>query len=248
MKKTLFFLFGLLTVASCFAQIKTTKVASPVKNKVVFDSTKNFLGDANVESYQGQLLYVLPKRKSLQLDYWDFVPKAKYTDVANKYFYVTNVQKGTEPLAEYIFTLEEKDNPTNIKKYEYNEHSDVSFPFLVVSHYNWLKKQCIGKKFIIYDALINPYDIVTGEKIKIIDDTKIIWECSDVTIVDNEDQAFALILKSGNITTYITVEDYKSYNGSDKLNLRGVYTKSEWDKGVSKNGLGWMKKKLHRQK
>ena len=42
-----------------YCQIGTTDVAAPKQQEVVavFDSTRNFLGNDNVYSYKGQLLY-----------------------------------------------------------------------------------------------------------------------------------------------------------------------------------------------
>ena len=77
-KRTFFIVTLLLTSLSGFCQIGTTDVAAPKLKKevvVVFDSTKNFLGADNVFSYEGQLLFVLPRTKGLEkYGYYDFEP------------------------------------------------------------------------------------------------------------------------------------------------------------------------------
>ena len=109
-----------------YCQIGTTDVAAPKQQEVVavFDSTRNFLGNDNVYSYKGQLLY------------------DKKNDV---YYYVDSVNMHVTYgfRTEYHFYLSEKDNQNKHLKITYDPRYEHTFPYIVVSHFNYLKKKYI---------------------------------------------------------------------------------------------------------
>ena len=255
----------------CFSQITTTSVSTPKKQEkiIVFDSTKNYLGENDVFSYKGQLLYVLPLSKSIESYGYRYFYKidcnpllgmnycsgrygeraeksefnTRYEDLVNKYFYVDSISK-YKPVSvlddyNYLFYLTEKKNPSNRCCYVYDPNSDFDFNFLVVSHFNYLKENFVGKKFIIAKNYIRGNDIISGDTIIIPDETKMSWTVTDVSILDDEYRNLEMIIKSGNITSCVTVTSF--LDGLSPDDTRRIFEKKEWDKLVATYGYSMMK-------
>lgn len=124
-----------------------------------------------------------------------------------------------------------------------------SFPFVVLSHFNYLKDRYVGKQYIIQSEFrIHPIDIITGDSIKIKDDTQIIWAVTDLTIIENKNimaMELAFIVKNGNATTYIEAEEFaKSFENNGR---RYIYETTEWNSLVKKYGLVMMKLVLNEE-
>lgn len=210
------------------AQIGTTEVAMPKVTKIaVFDSSYNFLGRNNVESYAGQTLFVLPGKYAFY--------NRPYEKYGGRYFLVDSVENVN--WIEWKFYLTDKNDPTihNVFTYEYKER--IKFPFLVVSHFNYLKEKFVGKKVIISDyALYRNYDIVTGDTINIKQWGKRVWECTDITIIKDDITPVVAIVKSGNITAAIPIRKLGLSDEESRNDIKYVYLKSEWDRLVAKYG------------
>lgn len=183
MKKFLLILLSYTTFYSALAQITVshaTRKEEPINNKVIpYDSTKNWLGNKNVKSYIGQILYV----KELS-DFWKgrgyegfkvtkephySIPNGgrwgesaaesnyntKYENLVGKYFIVLDVQAHSmqkeNPLFEHYwyFKLQNRDNANETLWFEYSGQYEHSFPFIVVSYFNNLKNLFLGKKYIL---------------------------------------------------------------------------------------------------
>lgn len=177
MKKIIITLVLCIVSSVCFGQIsiKETKQIEEPEERVVFDSTKNFLGMFSVESYQGQVLFVRPKESSSQANGYDNFKKwpydiskfsayqvhyghdaesshfnTNYWDLAYKYFIVDSVVKlrGGYEYGKYILYLTERDNIENKCCFVYDPKMKYDFPFLVVSHYNFIINNYVNKEFM----------------------------------------------------------------------------------------------------
>lgn len=208
-----------------YCQIGTTDVAAPKQQEVVavFDSTRNFLGNDNVYSYKGQLVY------------------DKKNDV---YYYVDSVNMHVTYgfRTEYHFYLSEKDNQNKHLKITYDPRYEHTFPYIVVSHFNYLKKKYIGQEVIVYKRFLDKYDIKTGNPIDVNDDTKTYWKVKEITILNNKYRSFVLVLENASQTATFEV-DRLTMPGNNKV----LYLKSEWSRLCSKYGASMMKTALHQQ-
>lgn len=267
--------FLLSMVLTCFCQIGTTNVAQPIKEditEIVFDSTRNYWGRVNISSYTGQLLFVLPQAKGLEKwGYSNFKPidynhssyenvhygrnseaseyNTKYEDLANKYFHVDSVVRYKNKLLsledDNIFYLTEKDNPANRCCFVYDSEYKHNFPFMVVSHFNYLKNKFIGKKFIIAGHLLKMHDIITGNHIVISNETKVFWTVMDITIVNDDNRKLSVIVTNRDMTSCVSIDNFE-----DALNLDGrrqIFEKNEWDKLVLTYGLPMMQTVMSRK-
>lgn len=254
MKNGIVLITILLVSFPCFCQIGTTDVAAPKQQEaiVVFDSTKNFLGTDNVFSYEGQLLFVLPVSKGLEkYGYRGFEPAGKksnngslskvdYEELAEKYFYVEKVSEYNDVLRKkYIFYLTEKDNSENRYWFYYDPQFKHSFPFFVVSHFNYLRNRYIGKKFIIAWNYLKSHDIITGDTVVVPNDAKMVWTATDISIVNDDYRKLSVIVKNGNTTSCVSVDSFE--DALSQGDARRVFEKSEWDKLVSTYGFSTMK-------
>ena len=201
-----------------------------------YDSTKNFLRRKNVPSYVGQVLYVkgLPDniRKRGYADFRttqqpaqnkdiygipapDSPSNTRYEDLAEKSFIVTNVEPDKRAHDRYFpsdryywFRLQNKEDENDIVWFQYDGDHERSFPFVVMSYYNYLSNTFKGKKYVLsYNGngndIITPIiatDFNTGETI--IQNKKDRWECIDITI-DDRTYNLCVLLKNqkGNITS-----------------------------------------------
>lgn len=159
------------------AQITTSHAKQkPVEaTKVPFDSTKNWLGNENVTSYIGQLLYVNGKSEKLSEygysnfknekepskwdDRWGQPAKSshyntKYEDLYGKYFLVVDVQPDSKQKSDYFkenawwFKLQNRDNPDEVVWFEYDGKFELEFPFITVSYFNFIKNSIVGDKYV----------------------------------------------------------------------------------------------------
>lgn len=161
------------------AQITMSHAAKPVDKEeliAAYDSTKNYLGNTNVRSYVGQLLYVNGKSETLQgYGYDNFKTEkepgalsgrygnpaassgfnTKYEDLAGKYFVVLDVQPHSKQKeGSYVygkkwwFYLQNRDDESDTVWFEYDGEFEHTFPFITISYFNYLKNSFLGKKYI----------------------------------------------------------------------------------------------------
>lgn len=264
MKKFIFILVAVFaTTFSSYSQITTsTAYIKPNEPKnVTYDVTKNFLGTENVTSYIGQVLYVNGKSEQLQKWGYEYFKttkvkhydsnhrygnpsvesqyRTKYEDLFGKYFKVLNVDKNETGEEYYIFTLQNRDNKNDIVYFNYNGKYEHTFPFIVVSHFEWLKNNLINKKYhltynVKNDKFFGRYaadkDFITGNDISHnMDD---IWECIDITIEDRY-HTLVMLLKNqnGNIITYDTQYLHNSIDGEVT-----ILTDDDYQKLITKYG------------
>ena len=274
--KRLALIITTLTIAlNVNAQIEVTAVAVPQQETPqvpAFDSTRNFLGTLNVQSYTDQILFVLPKAKEKikwGYEYFkpiDYNPKdhfsryshygndsekskynTRYEDLTGKYFRVDSISE--KNYTEYYFYLTNTKDETDRCCFIYGALYKHSFPFVVLSHFNYLKDRYVGKQYIIQSEFrIHPIDIITGDSIKIKDDSQIIWAVTDLTIIENKNimaMELAFIVKNGNATTYIEAEEFaKSFENNGR---RYIFETTEWNSLVKKYGLAMMKLVLNEE-
>lgn len=229
------------------AQISTTKVAAPSKAspvKLVFDSTYNYAEPDKVESYIGQILFALP------YDYKGSLSWRTEYQYSGQYFIVDSVVKrdvsnwdDNKYLYEsWQFYLTNKDNPDITTKFVYETWNDKywkrrfgNFPFLVMSHYNYIKKHYVGKQ-VITQLIYDNRDIVTGDTLIIPNMEKKVWTVQKVSILETKYKPLALIVTSGNSTAAIPIEYLRLADAQTNRYPKIVYLKSEWDKLVSTYG------------
>lgn len=211
-KQLLSTLVTILTVASTFGQISTTKVAPVSDNaaKTPYDSTKNFLGK-DVDKYLGLELYVKGKAKSLRdYGYRDFVLDykndkltdqsniykrndkyaTKYDELAGKYFKVLEIIKHPKAASNeelygsvFYFKLEEKETK-DIVYFKYDSRFEIAYPFIIVAYFE-KQKQYIGRDFVLLGK--NSFNIGKPTNDfktgKEVDiTTGCVWKVKDVTI------------------------------------------------------------------
>lgn len=260
MKKTALLVLTLIIASTINAQIGTTTVAVPQQKeqKPVFDSTKNFLGATNVQSYVGQILFVKPKSlPEYGYDYFkpiNYNPKGynishygrdseksrfntRYEDLVEKYFKVDSIKE--KDYFSYIFYLTNTKDTSDRCCFIYSSNYEHTFPFIVLSHFNFLKERYVGKNYIIQSNFLHSSDIITGDSIIIKDGSQLTWTIIDLTIINNKYKNFAFVVKSGNMTTYVDVDSFeRTFETDDR---RCIYEKKEWDNLVKKYGLAMMK-------
>ena len=212
--RKVFFIISLyiFTLNGIYSQITTTKIINKeeVSTGSPYDGTVNFLG-TNAEKYVGQELYVIGKPKSLQeYGYDGFYTNCKknyrsstyksnsrykstYSELAGKYFKVLEVIKQTDDSERFFLKLEQKESK-EIVYFDYYSKYYTSFPFMVISYFDNLKKSYIGKEYIVRTKWSpETKDIKTGNLISKLDDK---WKCVDLTI---EEENFHTVLILENI-------------------------------------------------
>lgn len=254
-------------VTSAVAPVKVKKTVKKTE-VVVFDSTK-YRND-NIPSYLDQTLFVLPQRKWDQRNGYDHFYKicefnleqfshigyehygqdaddsfrsTRYEDLAMTYWHVDSIVSVWDEHFEvlrHMFYLSNVNEPESTCAFEYNPRYDY-FPFIVLSHYNYLKKNYVGKQFIVDRNHLYKYDLSTGDSIMVTDDTKTIWTAEDLNVISNEngDQYLGMLLKQGNKRTFVSIDRFESGLG------RSIFEKKEWDKLVATNGLDMVKTAFH---
>ena len=193
MKKLLAFTMGLLFFSPVFSQITVHSMPEPEEVKIApYDSTKNFLGKWGAETYTGQILYVVGKPSSLRKYGYDnfyskkakgsgclygvelgtFATGAPYESLAGKYFIVKSVEEIGAYTGRYWFMLENRDKAEDIAWFYYYGEYEHAFPFIVLSHFDYLKQRYIGKEIIEFSKnTSNEYEVQ-------------IKKCTDIGIED----------------------------------------------------------------
>lgn len=271
MKKTALLVLTLIIASTINAQIGTTTVAVPQQKeqKPVFDSTKNFLGSTNVQSYVGQILFVSPVTlgsheygyenfKPIDYDPNDFYSRRShygrnseksiyntlFEDLAGKYFRVDSISETS--YTQYLFYLTNTKDEADRCCFIYSALYKTSFPFIVLSHFNYLNERYVGKQYIIQsDFYIHHIDIITGDSIKIEDDPKNLWTATELTIINSKQKVFAFVIKNGNMTSYIDAERFA--HAFDTDSRRYIFEVTEWNSLVKKYGLAMMKLVLNEE-
>ena len=143
-----------------------TKSRAQESDVMPYDSTKNFLGNSNVKSYKGQILYVKGVSLNLQeygydnfystksrgdgcrygVPYGTFATGSPYDSLVGKYFIVKNIDDEKWYIGQYWFQLENRDDPNDTAWFYYDAKHEFSFPFIVLSYFEYLKQRYIGKE------------------------------------------------------------------------------------------------------
>lgn len=152
----------------------------------------------------------------------------KYEDLVGKVFIVKDVQPDSRQKVysddnpfnnDWWFQLENKNDPADIVWYRYDgDLSFRSFPFITMSHYEYLKANIIGQQFIapfkseeenpsIKPDLAN-FDYYTGEKIqKSITD---VWTAIDVAIEDKDFDLVIIVRNQHGATSAFETDNFES--------------------------------------
>lgn len=269
MKKLFFLTMLVLVYSQANCQIGTTsvKVQKAEKEIIIFDSTRNYYKGMNMQSFSGQVLFVLPDKGDDEYGYSEFkvgnynpqsdrfsddtkrygnpAPKSSYNtrkeDLAGKYFMVDSVLEHERygSTGVYLYLTNTK-NPSD--KCCYMLGADFEFPFLAVSHFNHLKSRYVGNKYVIRERppFMKMRDIISGDTIIIKEPSGSIWEVIDITILEETPQWLVVILKRGNETTYFNAEWFERF---ESMGLYGrIVEKSMWDMYVKEYGLSMVTK------
>jgi hypothetical protein len=218
---------------------------------IVYDSSKNYIGNYEDPSvYKGQTLFLPGKSESLRkYGYDDFLidmngssyskdneyKEGDYNSLANTYFDVIDVLK--KSYGEYYLKLKnQKDN--TICYFKYSNRFEHAFPFIVVSYFEYVKNNNVGKKIVTrginWFSRDEPMsDMNTGEIINF--EPGIIWEIKGLTIEQKYyNLSFILENEKGNQITFTSIDnlpysnvglyydDVKEYEGTD-----------DWDKIIN---------------
>lgn len=234
MKKRSITLMLILFISTIsFAQIgilKTNKNEHDKKVEIDCPDTllTNFLSE-DVYCYKNQLLYVLPKTKSLQKYGYDYFYKTKkmekkyaccqsynsrYESLANRYFYVTEINHHPKYktsilyAGKYYFTLKDKDTD-EIVYFEYSSKYEDSFPFLSVTYFEKHKNDMNGTKIIlrggnwrgrISSEYDKIYDINNGKEVLL--DTGEVWTVGELVVEDKYNTlSYVISNNKGEVTT-----------------------------------------------
>ena len=247
MKKVTFALVLCLICTTIYGQIEVRNTSRPEPKKEIeaFDSTLNFLGTKNVESYKGQLLFVIPavipdygyenfqeyvdyKQLKYKSDWKHYGNNAKssqfktaYEDLNGKYFIVEMVEPyGEKVYHKYVFALVNKDNVKDKCYFIYSGLYEHTFPFLVVSHYNYLAKTYIGNRYVICNK-----------------DGKIDqWKCNNIIVPEKPFRSVVKMeLSCASDTIYKDECDFiLSEHGQH------IFEKKEWDEMIKVYGEEYM--------
>lgn len=189
-----------------------------------YDSTRNFLGDHNVESYIGQVLYLKPQPRALQGEGYDNFYTSDFSATSDQYdrryilcpygdmynfrssydslvhtkFVVIDVEPYTAEYnsfwPQYLFTLEDINQPGQICKYLYNAKCEWTFPFVTLSHYYFLMNTFYGQEIVCWNN-INNINLIDSSIIPPSEEPFRYWNCIDVDI-DDESGQLSLFLQS----------------------------------------------------
>ena len=238
-----------------FAQITTTKVAEKKEeiSTEPYDSLQNFLGK-DVYKYIGQDLYLKEKyESSRKYGYSDFVIDyqykgyslkenvykccdsygSKYDDLAGKYFKVVAVHKHPKAEESEKFYLELIEKESGDKVYfEYDTQLKLSFPFIVVGFFEKVKNIVVGQKFVFANIVFeSSTDIQTGDSITNTSNQR--WECTDLTIVENN-YTLSLVVKNSHgqsttISYFVRFISWgKTYTEKEANTYEQKFGKTNW--------------------
>lgn len=265
MKKFLLLIWMICFVINSSAQITITQIKAedtPKKESIEYDSTKNWLGDKNIKSYIGQTLYVNGKKDIFEKREWgyaDFYAErepvlhkpygnisvnseyhTKYEDLVGRYFVVDEIHQGKfKSFGHWWFLMHEKNNPEEKVWFKYSEEFEHTWPFIVVSYFEYLKKKCIGEKY--FSSETNKEDIKTGKPIVL--SLNEFWECVDVTIEDKSYDLALVVKNQKGETSFIEVHSL----GKQENGTYIVYEKLVYDDYVKKFGITNMNKIMQRK-
>lgn len=174
-----------------------------------------------------------------------------YTDLENKIFTITSYEKSAEQYPTHMFTLTEKDNPSNMCNYIFKHDYEYNTTFATMVHYQLLRDSCIGKEYIFDEYCLPLQDIETG--LNIPNRQYLVWRCDDI-ITSPETGKLTMKLSSGNYHSYLrsetgamehstshsVLEDVTSWRGISSPDLDhkmiNAYSKKIWDQYVEKYG------------
>lgn len=129
----------------------------------------------------------VPPKSESYIEYDIGGGRSVYDSLVGKYFKVLDVHKHPDAERnEYLYgkkrfleLIEKKSGDTVF--FEYDGKYDFSFPFVVVGHFEYLKKKHVGKSYIINTNYFKgSTDFTNGKELTIIPGQK--WTCTDVTI------------------------------------------------------------------
>ena len=177
---------------------------------------------------------------------------AKY--LAHRTFIVDKIRQVTDSPEEFIFFMHDKKTGENVN-YLYNIHgvdnSDAhgfwsfpDFPFLTISHFNYLIKKYKGKPLIVSAHSFStnqegsysfaPKDINTGETIQLPEADYYQFKVEDI-VLDESRGELCYQLSDGTHRFYQSM--MMSYNEpSHSGRASRIFLKSDWDKLVNKYG------------
>lgn len=252
---------------SAYAQIPTISVAEKYQEKHIttktrYDSTENCPKN-QFSLLVNQEIYVLPLGKEEKdSGYKDFKTakfniktdkrtakrfgspaindktRTKAEELENKIFLVKDIDHSNDSHPAYCLHLIEKGNPTNECKYVFEYASSFDKTFIAMSHYNYLKSQCIGKNFYFDNCCLPENDSRTGEKLN--NRTLHSWNCKDI-IISPESGQITMLLTYGNSETYLRKSSAVNFLAKDGVYIFYLmtlaYSEEEWNKKVEKYGV-----------
>ena len=115
--------------------------------------------------------------------------RSVYDSLVGKYFIVLNVHKHPKAESDYylygekqFLELKEKKSGDTIF-FEYYTKYKSKFPFVVLGHFEYLKKKYVGQSYIMYtNSVRGSTDYTNGKELTVIAGQK--WTCTDVKIED----------------------------------------------------------------
>lgn len=228
MKRLLILIISISSSLVSYGQISSYSSASKRQMPVSagFDSTKVQWADNIAESFIGQVLIGYCDHEWSNYVSGEFYTKNDINDknrymgngytktkkeaIEGKSFIVSDVQKNSLC---YMFELKEQNSNSKSKSIWYKWDGIFNGPFIVLSYYNYLKANYIGKKIIPIRRTkpdvrnttfyINATDLKTGEEI--IYDPTDIWECIDISQIDGRGDLVAILKNQRDNTSYISV-------------------------------------------
>lgn len=246
----------LLNVFIGYAQItKVTNTQINEKTLAEFDSTKNLISpktygvyDPSIQAFVGQKLYLKPleegyKRNEgymciLSMDYDPNRPPymfryGTYEQLKEKTFEVIKIDTFLTKYDNYIFTLKMVEDENVMCKYIYSGES-YNFPFVTMSHYNYLCSQLLEKKYVISDFLFNDKLNETQKNVS----SAGLWVVKNISINDNG--ILFVIVNNNAEEGEVQLDNFLEYSeiGTHK---RAIFSEEEWNKLVKQYGLTMMK-------
>lgn len=249
MRRIVLAIMACLISLNSFSQITVHNVpeSSRYKETVApYDSTKNFLGSVKVKSYQGQVFYVKGVSESSQQFGYDncYTQKNKsdayhygvpygthayhspYKSLVGKYFYVRKVED-INYSGDYWIFLENRDQPDDTLWFYYQGKYKHTFPFIVVSHFEYLKRRYVDKEIAYFGhSTLNEFKVD-------------FLKCNEIGI---EDEYYNLSLFLDNDVITNVENDKECYPGS------GVFVlKESYDRLVQKYGANMVNLAMSRK-
>lgn len=249
MRRIVLAIMACLISLTSFSQITVHNVPESSRYRETippYDSTKNFLGLYKVKSYQGQVFYVKGVSKELQKYGYDncysikknnnashygvalgtYSNHSPYESLVGKYFYVRSVED-INYTGNYWLSLENRDRPGDVLWFYYQGQYKTAFPFIVVSHFDYLKRRYIGKEIAYFGR-----STLKEFKVEFL-------KCNDIGI---EDEHYNLSLFLDNDVITNVENDRELYPGSGFFVLKEVYDRLVKQYGVDMVHLAMSRK------